>query len=202
MNHMIQNASFVTARCRRFIAFQVSNLRAQGFTQQIISYAQPMDKSVHKLLTRLRHAEVIHMFDTSGTLQARAHQGLTPGRRRVARGVAFVIGISMSISMSAADSGSISPIHSVKQLADIQLTEKQEACHNAIVYRESRFNRYAVNGSHHGYYQGRTTYVKGKPDDVQFYWYWTYVSSRYGITEYDEPDMCNALKHLRAKGWQ
>jgi len=140
--------------------------------------------------------------DTSGTLQARAHQGLTPSRLRVARGVALVIGISMSIPMSAADNGSISPIHSVKQLADIQLTEKQEYCHNAIVYRESRFDRYAVNGSHHGYYQGRTTYVKGKPDDVQFYWYWTYVSSRYGITEYDEPDMCNALKHLRAKGWQ
>ena len=142
------------------------------------------------------------VFDTSGTLEARAHQGLTPSRHRVARGVAIVIGISLSIPMADADNGSISPIHSVRQLADIQLTEKQEACHNAIVYRESRFNRYAVNGSHHGYYQGRTTYVKGKPDDVQFYWYWNYVSSRYGITEYDEPNMCNALNHLRAKGWQ
>jgi len=166
------------------------------------SYAQPVDKSAHKLLTRLRHAQVIHMLDRAGTLQARALKGLTPSRRRVARGVALVIGISMSIPMSAADNGSIEAIQSIKQLADIQLTEKQESCHNNIVYRESRFNRYAVNGSHHGYYQGRTTYVKGKPDDVQFYWYWTYVSSRYGITEYDEPDMCNALKHLRAKGWQ
>ena len=166
------------------------------------SYAQPVDKWVHKLLTRSRHAHVIHMLDGRGTLQARAHQGLTPSRLRVARGVALVIGISMSIPMSAADNGSISPIHSVRQLADIQLTEEQEACHNAIVYRESRFNRYAVNGSHHGYYQGKTTYLINKPDDVQFYWYWTYVSSRYGITEYDEPDMCNALKHLRAKGWQ
>ena len=164
-----------------------------------------LDSYTHLWISRVRHAlnaRVIHMLDMRGTLQARAHQGLTPSRRRVARGVALVIGISMSIPMSAADNGSISPIHSVRQLADIQLTEKQEACHNAIVYRESRFDRYAVNGSHHGYYQGRTTYVKGKPDDVQFYWYWTYVSSRYGITEYDEPDMCNALKHLRAKGWQ
>jgi len=202
MNHMTLIARFAARLCARFTVLFPYTSPAQDFIQQISSYAQPVDKSVHKLLTRLRHAHVIHVLDTSGTLQARAHQGLTPSRRRVARGVALVIGISMSIPMSAADNGSISPIHSVKQLADIQLTEEQEACHNAIVYRESRFDRYAVNGSHHGYYQGRTTYVKGKPDDVQFYWYWTYVSSRYGITEYDEPDMCNALKHLRAKGWQ
>ena len=202
MNHMTLIARFAARLCARFTVLFPYTSPAQDFIQQISSYAQPVDKSVHKLLTRLRHAHVIHVLDTSGTLQARAHQGLTPSRRRVARGVALVIGISMSIPMSAADNGSISPIHSVRQLADIQLTEKQESCHNAIVYRESRFNRYAINGSHHGYYQGRTTYVKGKPDDVQFYWYWTYVSSRYGITEYDEPDMCNALKHLRAKGWQ
>ena len=202
MNHMTLIVRFAALLCARFTVLFPFTLPAQDSTQQTSSYAQPVDKSVHKLLTRLRHADVIHMLDKAGTLQARAHQGLTPSRRRVARGVALVIGISMSIPMSAADNGSISPIHSIKQLADIQLTEKQEACHNAIVYRESRFDRYAVNGSHHGYYQGRTTYVKGKPDDVQFYWYWTYVSSRYGITEYDEPDMCNALKHLRAKGWQ
>jgi len=202
MNHMTLIARFAARLCARFTVLFPFTLPAQDSIQQTSSYAQPVDKSAHKLLTRLRHAQVIHMLDTSGTLQARAHQGLTPSRHRVARGVALVIGISMSIPMSAADNGSIEPIHSVRQLADIQLTEKQESCHNAIVYRESRFNRYAVNGSHHGYYQGRTTYLINKPDDVQFYWYWTYVSSRYGITEYDEPDMCNALKHLRAKGWQ
>ena len=202
MNHMTLIAHFATRLCAKFTALFPFTLPAQDSIQQISSYAQPVDKSVHKLLTRLRHADVIHMLDRAGTLQARAHQGLTPSRHRVARGVALVIGISMSIPMSAADNGSISPIHSLRELADIQLTEKQEYCHTQIVYRESRFNRFAINGSHHGYYQGRTTYLKGKPDDVQFYWYWTYVSSRYGITEYDEPDMCNALKHLRAKGWQ
>jgi hypothetical protein len=202
MNHMTLIVRFAALLCARFTVLFPFTSQAQDSIQQTSSYAQSVDKSDYKLLTRLRHAHVIHMLDMRGTLQARAHQGLTPSRRRVARGVALVIGISMSIPMSAADNGSISPIHSVRQLADIQLTEKQEACHNAIVYRESRFNRYAVNGSHHGYYQGRTTYVKGKPDDVQFYWYWTYVSSRYGITEYDEPDYCKALHHLRAKGWQ
>jgi len=190
MNHMTLIARFAARLCARFTVLFPYTLPAQDSIQQ----------------TTNRNAGLTSTFtnvvDTSGTLQARAHQGLTPSRQRVARGVAIVIGISLSIPMADADSGSISPIYSLKQLADIQLTEKQESCHNAIVYRESRFDRYAVNGSHHGYYQGRTTYLKGKPDDVQFYWYWTYVSSRYGITEYDEPDMCNALKHLRAKGWQ
>lgn len=202
MNHMTLIAHFAARLCARFTVLFPFTSPAQDSTQQITSYAQPVDKSDHKLFTRLRHAQVIHMLDTPGTLQARAHKGLTPGRRSVSRGVAIVIGISMSIATAHSTQGSIEPIHSIKQLADIQLTEKQEACHNAIVYRESRFDRYAVNGSHHGYYQGRTTYVKGKPDDVQFYWYWTYVSSRYGITEYDEPDYCKALHHLRVKGWQ
>ena len=202
MNHMTLIAHFATRLCARFTVLFPFTLPAQDSTQQTSSYAQPGDKSDQNILTRLRHAQVIHMLDTPGTLQARAHKGLTPSRLSVARGVAIVIGISLSIPMADADSGSIDAIHSLKQLADIQLTEVQESCHNAIVYRESRFNRYAVNGSHHGYYQGRTTYVKGKPDDVQFYWYWTYVSSRYGVTEYDEPDYCKALHHLRVKGWQ
>ncbi len=37
-------------------------------------------------------------LDSHGTLRARAHQGLTPSRLRIARGVAFVIGISLSIA--------------------------------------------------------------------------------------------------------
>ena len=202
MNHMTLIAHFAARLCARFTVLFPSTLPAQDSTQQISSYAQPGDKSAQKLLTRLRHAHDIHMLDSSGTLRARAHQGLTARRLRIARWVAVVIGISLSIPMADADNGSINAIHTIKQLADIQLTEVQERCHNDIVYRESRFNRYAVNGSHHGYYQGRTTYVKGKPDDVQFYWYWTQVSSRYGVTEYDEPNYCKALHHLRVKGWQ
>jgi hypothetical protein len=104
--------------------------------------------------------------------------------------------------MGHASSGSIDAIHTLRQLADRQLTEKQEACHNYIVHKESSFRADARNGSHHGYYQGRTTYLINKPDDVQFYWYWTYVSSRYGVTEYDEPDMCKAALHLKTRNWQ
>jgi len=191
MNHTIQNASYVTARCIRFTQYLTSSLKVVAFTLPTSNLRNAVLTSTFRFV-----------FDRPGTLQARAHQGLTPGRLRLARGVAFAIGISLSIPMASADSGSIDAIHSLRQLADIQLTEKQEACHNDIVFRESSFRADARNGSHHGYYQGRTTYLIGKPDDVQFYWYWTYVSSRYGVTEYDEPDYCKALHHQRVKGWQ
>ena len=121
---------------------------------------------------------------------------------RIARSVAIAIGIALSLANAPSTQGSIDPIKSLKEIADYQLTDKQYDCHNEIVFKESSNNRYAVNGSHHGYYQGRSVYLKGKPDDVQFYWYWQYVSHRYGITEYDEPNYCKALHHLRVKGWQ
>lgn len=121
---------------------------------------------------------------------------------RLVRGVAFAIGIALCLPMANASSGSIDAIKSVKQLADYQLTEKQEYCHNQIIYRESRFKSDAVNGSHYGYYQGKSEVLLDAPDDYQFYWYWSYVSNRYGVTRYDEPNMCKALHHLMNKGWQ
>ncbi len=182
---------------------QQSISKVQDSIQQISSYAQPVDKWLRKLLLRLRHSQVIHMLDRGGTLSSlEPIKGSERALKRIARSVAIVIGIALSMQSTAVGQGSARPIQSIKQLADYQLTEVQEKCHNDIVYRESRFKRYAVNGSHHGYYQGRSRYLKGKPDDVQFYWYWYYVSSRYGITEYDEPDYCKALHHLRVKGWQ
>ena len=142
-------------------------------------------------------------IDTSGTLQARALKGAhcEPPKRR-ARWIAAVIGISLSIVPSPISNGSSRPIQNVFELADKQLTEKQEYCHDLIAFKESSNNRYAVNGSHHGYYQGRSAALKGAPDDYQFYWYWHYVQHRYGTTQYDEPNYCNALHHLRVKGWQ
>jgi hypothetical protein len=90
----------------------------------------------------------------------------------------------------------------VKDLADYQLTEVQEACHNEIVYRESSWNPRAVNGSHYGLYQGRSKSLKNANTIRQWWWYWHYVAHRYGVTLKDEPDYCKALHHLKTKGWQ
>ena len=150
----------------------------------------------------MRHAALsrtfVNGFDTSGTLSARALEGLNSRLKGVARELAVAIGISLSIASMPSSQGSIVPL---KALADKQLTDKQYNCHNEIVYRESRWKIDAVNGSHYGYYQIRSKSIKDKPYDYQFYIYWYYVSKRYGL-DYEIPDYCNALKHLKTRGWQ
>ena len=144
-------------------------------------------------------------FDTRGILKARALKGAHPEPlRRLARGVALGLVGALCLPMGTASSGSIKPYQNIKQLADYQLTDKQYKCHNEIVYRESRFNRFARNGSHHGYYQMRNKLVKDAPYDVQFYYYWKYVAHRYGLdlANEDVPNYCAALHHLKRKGWQ
>jgi hypothetical protein len=144
----------------------------------------------------------VDVIDSHGTLTARAHQGLTARRLRIARGVAIVIGIALSMQSTAVGVGSIDRYTDLKSLANYQLTDRQYKCHNEIVHRESSFRANARNGSHHGYYQIRNTKLIDAPYDYQFYFYWKYVQHRYGYTEYDEPDYCKALHHLKTKGWQ
>jgi hypothetical protein len=145
----------------------------------------------------------VNVIDSHGTLTARALKGAhsEPLTRR-ARWVAAVIGILLSMQSTAVGVGSIDRYTNLKSLADYQLTDKQYKCHNEIVHRESSFRANARNGSHHGYYQIRNTKLIDAPYDYQFYFYWKYVQHRYGYTEYDEPDYCKALHHLKTKGWQ
>ena len=141
-------------------------------------------------------------LDTSGTLSARAHQGLNASPIGLARVVALAIGISLSIASPVDAEASNQAIRYVKDLAEYQLTDKQELCHNEIVYRESRWDYRAINGSHYGLYQGKSKSLKNASTVKQWWWYWHYVTHRYGVTEYDEPNYCNALHHLKTKGWQ
>jgi hypothetical protein len=135
---------------------------------------------------------------------ARALEGLRANRLRLVRSVAIVIGILLSIASADRLEAQNLPTKSLKSLASYQLTDKQYKCHNEIIYRESRWNIDAVNGSHYGYYQMKNKHIKGKPYDFQFYMYWYYVSHRYGFDkQYPEiPDYCKALKHLKTRGWQ
>jgi hypothetical protein len=138
---------------------------------------------------------------------ARALEGLRANRLRLVRSVALVIGILLSMASADRLEAQNQPTKSIKTLANKQLTDKQYHCHNEIIYRESRFNINAIGNKSgtkqtHGYYQIKSEHVKGKPYDYQFWIYWYYVASRYGYTEYDEPNYCLALKHLKTKGWQ
>ena len=133
---------------------------------------------------------------------ARSPRGFRASLKGVACSVAVVIGISLSIAEASSSEASIDANKSIKSLAAYQLTDIQYKCHNEIVHRESSWNLLAVNGSHYGYYQMRNKHIKGKAYDYQFWMYWYYVAHRYGITKYDEPNYCNALHHLKTRGWQ
>ena len=144
-----------------------------------------------------------NLLDTTSMLSGESPSGAYPEPlKRVARGVAIALVGLLSFGASPADGISQVRYNNIFSLADYQLTEKQESCHNRITFLESSNRIDAVNGSHYGYYQGRSISLKGAPYDYQFYWYWKYVSHRYGVTRYDEPDYCKALQHLKMKGWQ
>ena len=135
---------------------------------------------------------------------ARSPQGFRASLKGVACSVAVVIGISLSIAGADRSEASIVQI---KSLARNQLSIQQYKCHNSIIYKESRWNINAIgNRAGHkqtyGYYQMKSKSIQGKPYDYQFEVYWYYVAKRYGITKYDEPNYCNALKHLHRYGWQ
>jgi hypothetical protein len=202
MNPIQSHVSSAIAICRRFIAFRVSNLREAVSTQRTTNYTQAVDNFAQKLTLRSRHAHVMHMLDLLSTLLARASKGSGRAPKRIARPVAIVIGISLSMQSTAIGVGSIDPYYDLHSLANYQLTDKQYDCHNDIVFRESSFRINARNGSHHGYYQIRNEKLIDAPYDYQFYFYWKYVQHRYGITQYDEPDYCKALNHLVTRGWQ
>ena len=149
----------------------------------------------------------MNLFDWRGTLRREPFRGSARARKARARVVAIVSGTALFMSIAPVSSGSIDAIKYVKELAKEQLTDKQEQCHHEIIYRESRWNLRAVgnkNGTKqtHGLYQIKSDSMRTASAVKQFWTYFFYVSHRYGWTEYDEPNYCNALHHLKTKGWQ
>ena len=156
--------------------------------------------------TRLNRTYV-NGLDTSGTLSARAHQGLNASPIGLARVVALAIGISLSIAMPLDAQASNKQIQWAKQLAKEQLTDKQELCHHEIVFRESTWNYKAIGNiggtkQTYGLYQMKVESLKHANSIKQFWMYYHYVGYRYGWTEYEDPNYCGALHHLKTKGWQ
>ena len=149
----------------------------------------------------------MNLFDMNGTLRREPFRGSARARKGRARVVAIASGTALFMSIAPVSSGSIDAIKYVKDLADYQLTDKQEACHHEIVYRESRWILRAVGNKSgtkqtHGLYQIKSESMRTASAVKQFWTYWHYVAHRYGWTVYDEPNYCNALHHLKTKGWQ
>ena len=209
MNLTMLNAASVMSQCARFTALLGLVLRALGSILQTSSYQQLWISKVQNFNLRSRHSHVIHMLDMATTLLARALQGLTPRLKGASRWVAKVLVGVLCLGVAQPAEAQLDAKQSLKRLANYQLTDKQYKCHNEIVYRESRWNIDAIGNKSgkkqtHGYYQLKIEAIKGKPYDYQFSIYWYYVASRYGFDKHypEIPDYCNALKHLKTRGWQ
>jgi len=151
----------------------------------------------------------MNVFDTSGTLRARAHQGLRASLKGAACLVAIASGISLSIAMPLDARANDLVIKEVKDLAKITLTQDQYLCHNEIVYRESRWDLRAVGNiggtkQAYGLYQMKLESLKNADHKRQYWKYWYYVVHRYGVVDSKSKDAnyCKALHHLKTKGWQ
>ena len=199
MNHTIRNVSSATARCRRFIAFQVSSLREAVSTLQINSYTQPVDNLVRNPKLRSRHAQFIHMLDHACTLLARALRGSERALKRIARSVAIVIGISLCLPMSHATSGSIEAIHP-KDYVRLILDKREAVCLSRLIGKESAWNSKAIGNLNspnkvYGLLQLKNPIVKDKSPIEQIHFGLKYIDHRYS------GDTCLAWQHWKDKGW-
>ena len=199
MNHMTSIARSAGQQCARFIALSQPISRAKDFIQQIISYTQPVDNLVHKLLLRSRHSQFIHMLDMAGTLSARALRGSQRAPKRIARWVAFVIGISLSIPMAVADGGSIDAINP-KTYIRLSMDHKQALCLIKLYGKESAFDSKAIGNIHgkhqtYGIPQIKNPLIYTKSPIEQIKYGMKYINHRYhGST-------CSALLHFNRLGW-
>jgi len=195
MNHMMLIARSAGRVCARFTVQLLFTLQGLASTLQINSYA-------HLWISRVRHAinaRVIHMLDSHGTLQARAHQGLTPSRLSVARGVAAAIGIALFIPMAHASSGSIDAIQP-KDYIRMTLDKREAVCLIRLYGKESAFNPYAIgnlSGKYHTYGipQLKNALIADKTAIEQIHYGLKYIDHRY------DGDTCKAWSHWLRKGW-
>jgi hypothetical protein len=89
----------------------------------------------------------------------------------------------------------------IKDYIKSHLTSNTYKCLDTLATKESNWNFSAVNGSHYGFLQGHSVYLKTADPEQQYDWSSRYIAVRYGVTEYDEPDFCAALDHWKKYSW-
>ena len=190
MNHMIQNVSSAIAQCRRFTVSLISSSKVVAFTL---------------LTSNLRNAGLTSTYadeiDSSGTLTARAHQGLRASRSRIARAVAIVIGIALSIPMSVADSGSIEAIDP-KRYVRLALDKREAICLSKLIGKESAWNDKAIGNLSspsksyvYGLLQLKNPIARDLSPIEQIHLGLKYIDHRY------DGQTCKAWTHWQRKGW-
>ena len=88
----------------------------------------------------------------------------------------------------------------IKEHIKNQLSINNYQCLDTLATKESNWNFDAVNGSHHGFMQGRSQWLATATPLQQYDWTHRYVAHRYGMIG-DEPNYCAALDHWKQHSW-
>jgi len=141
----------------------------------------------------------VYQFDKSATLPSR--RGPKAARRRALRGglcLSLAVGLLLNpIYLTAVNAY---PLKREQQdwalVAMNHLGDLEEAqCWVELIWRESRFDPNARNGSHYGLAQMRNDNVRTLKPREQVRWHMRYLDHRYNGSA------CKALKHMNQKGW-
>jgi hypothetical protein len=125
-----------------------------------------------------------------------------PRRGRLARwylvGIALCLGTCSGLERAESAEPSIwnLKLYAMNQFKSFDQFE----CYNWLVYKESRWNYKAVNGSHYGLGQIRNKAVLKQSPTYQIIFHMRYIGNRYGYVN-NEPNACAALEHLELKGY-
>ena len=125
-----------------------------------------------------------------------------PPRGKLARWHLVGIAICLAVSMCPVKAYSAEPnVMNLKLFAMNSFKSfDQFECYNWLVYKESRWNYKAVNGSHYGLGQIKNKAVLKQSPTYQITFHMRYIGNRYGYVN-NEPNACAALEHLEHKGY-
>ena len=123
--------------------------------------------------------------------------------RKIAR-FGLVISLFIALNIGFLKDSSVAMDNHVMNLKLYALNKfksyDQFDCYNYIIYRESRWDYKARNGSHYGLGQMRNKMVLKLTPRGQIDLHYKYISHRYGMVN-GEPNACLAAEHLDKKGW-
>ena len=138
----------------------------------------------------------VNGFDKASMLTRQSPSGAhTAPLKRIARGVLVALVGSLCLTPEAGASIPMQYI-SYKEYALYALgnNHHQFNCLEKLYTKESNWRPAAINGSHYGIPQGRSTYLATLNGYEQVQWGLDYIGHRYG-----EP--CIAWQHFKDKGW-
>jgi hypothetical protein len=123
--------------------------------------------------------------------------------RKIAR-FGLVISLSVALNIGILKDSSVASDNSIPNLKlfayNAFKTYDQFDCYNYLVFRESRWNYKAKNGSHYGLGQVKNKIVLKQSPKEQIIFHMKYIAHKYGIVN-NEPNACRAAQHLDRYGW-